>query len=117
MKKTTLGIGLSAVCACCVPLSASAVRPDAGFLRQTNAAMQTMMNAMVVAPSGNVDRDFVATMVPHHQGAIDMARAELRFGHNVVLRRISAEIIVTQQEEIVAMRRALAGPGPAGVGK
>ena len=66
-----------------------------------------MMTDMVIRPSGDVDRDFVAMMVPHHQGAIDMARAELRYGRNEQLRRIAQEIIVTQQQEIAAMRLAL----------
>jgi uncharacterized protein (DUF305 family) len=51
-------------------------------------------------------------MVPHHQGAIDMARAELLYGRNVKLRRIAQEIIVTQQQEIAAMRLALDQPLP-----
>jgi hypothetical protein len=46
-------------------------------------------------------------MVPHHQGAIDMAQAELRYGHNERLRRIAQEIVVEQQQEIIAMRLAL----------
>ncbi|NIF74975.1 DUF305 domain-containing protein, partial [Burkholderia sp. Ap-962] len=62
--------------------------------------------------SGDVDRDFVAMMVPHHQGAIDMAQAELRYGHNEQLRRIAPEIVVEQQQEIVAMRLALGQPLP-----
>lgn len=69
-----------------------------------------MMSAMNVAPSGNADKDFVAAMVPHHQGAIDMAQSELRYGHNEQLRRIAEEIIVTQQQEITATRFALAQP-------
>jgi uncharacterized protein (DUF305 family) len=46
-------------------------------------------------------------MIPHHQGAIDMAVAELRHGKNEQLRRIAQEIIVDQQQEITAMRLAL----------
>jgi uncharacterized protein (DUF305 family) len=45
-------------------------------------------------------------MVPHHQGAIDMARIQLRYGHNEQLRRIAQEIIVDQQQEIAAMQYA-----------
>lgn len=67
--------------------------------------MSRMMKAMKIHPSGDVDRDFVAMMVPHHQGAIDMAHAVLEHGTDERLRRIAQEIIVTQQEEIVAMRR------------
>jgi uncharacterized protein (DUF305 family) len=69
-------------------------------------AMTKMMAAMVVKPSGDIDKDFVALMVPHHEGAIAMALAMLRFGHNEQLRRLAQEIIVTQQQEIAAMRLA-----------
>ena len=82
------------------------------FLAENDAAMTKMMDAMSVKPSGNVDEDFVAMMVPHHQGAIDMAQAELRYGHNEQLRRIAQEIVVEQQQEIVAMHVALDQPLP-----
>jgi hypothetical protein len=85
---------------------------EALFLAENDAAMAKMMAAMDVQPAGDVDADFVATMVPHHQGAIDMAQAELRYGRNEPLRRIAQEIIVTQQEEIAAMRLALGQPLP-----
>src|SRR5947209_15013026 len=85
---------------------------EALFLAENNAAMAKMMAAMDVKPSGDVDADFVATMVPHHQGAIDMAQAQLRYGRNEQLRRIAQEIIVTQQQEIVAMRLAIGQPLP-----
>jgi uncharacterized protein (DUF305 family) len=80
---------------------------EAPFLRENDAAMTKMMAAMSVTPSGDVDRDFVATMVPHHQGAIDMAQAELRYGHNEQLRRLAQEIIVSQTQEIAVMRQAI----------
>ena len=85
---------------------------EALFLAENNAAMAKMMAAMDVKPSGDVDADFVATMVPYHQGAIDMAQAQLRYGRNEQLRRIAQEIIVTQQQEIVAMRLAIGQPLP-----
>jgi hypothetical protein len=69
-----------------------------------------MMSAMDVHPSVDADEDFVAVMVPHHQGAIDMARSELRHGHNEQLRRMAQEIIVTQQQEIAAMQLAIGRP-------
>ena len=65
------------------------------------------MAGMDVEPSGDADRDFAAMMIAHHQGAIDMARAELRYGRNEQLRRIAQGIIVEQQQEIAAMRLAL----------
>ena len=83
---------------------------EAPFLGENHAAMESMMRGMRVKPSGDVDRDFIAMMIPHHQGAIDMARAELRYGHNEQLHRIAQEIIVDQQHEIAAMRLALDEP-------
>jgi uncharacterized protein (DUF305 family) len=71
-----------------------------------------MMVDMGIQPSGDVDRDFVDLMVPHHQGAIDMALAVLRHGRNVQIRRMAQEIIVTQRQEIAAMRLAVGEPLP-----
>jgi len=71
------------------------------------------MAAMDVRPSGRVDEDFVAMMVPHHQGAIDMSQAELQFGRNPLLQRIAQEIIIDQQQEIAAMHLALGQTLPA----
>lgn len=74
--------------------------------------MTKMMNDMTVKPTGDVDRDFVAMMVPHHQGAVDMAQAVLRYGRNEQIRRIAQEIIVDQLQEIAAMRLAVGEPLP-----
>jgi hypothetical protein len=52
-------------------------------------------------------------MTPHHQGAIDMAIIELRYGKNEQLRRIAQEIIVDQMQEIDAMRLAIGDPAAA----
>jgi hypothetical protein len=93
-------------------LGLAATGEEAPFLAENEAAMTKMMAAMDVKPSGDVDKDFVATMVPHHQGAIDMAQAELRHGHNEQLRRLAQEIIVDQTQEIAAMRLALGQPLP-----
>lgn len=80
------------------------------FLEENEAAMAKMMNDMAVEPSGDIDRDFVAMMNPHHQGAIDMAVIELRYGKNEQLRRIAQEIIVDQMQEIAAMKLAIGEP-------
>ena len=77
--------------------------------------MDKMMAGMDVKPTGDVDTDFTAMMIPHHQGAIDMAQVELRYGHNETLRRIAQEIIVEQQQEIAAMRLALGQALPPSV--
>jgi uncharacterized protein (DUF305 family) len=70
-------------------------------------AMERMHKDMSIVPSGNPDRDFAAMMIPHHQGAIEMARVELQFGKNPVLRRLAQGIIVEQLQEIEVMQREL----------
>jgi uncharacterized protein (DUF305 family) len=93
--------------------AAAAIDSDENsFLHENARAMSKMMSDMAVSPTGDVDRDFVASMVPHHQGAIEMAIAELRYGHNEKLRRLAQEIIVDQQEEIAAMRVAIGQAPP-----
>ena len=77
------------------------------FLSENAAAMKKMMADMTVKPSGDVDCDFVEMMVPHHQGAVDMAQTELKYGHNAQLRRLAQQIVKAQQREIVVMRRAI----------
>ena len=80
---------------------------DQPLVAAGNAATEQMTKAMAIRPSGDADRDFVALMVPHHEGAIAMAQAELRYGKNEQLRRMAQEIVVTQQQEIATMRMAL----------
>jgi DUF305 family protein family protein len=89
--------------------------PIAEFKAENIAAMDKMMAGMAIKPSNDVDRDFAGMMIPHHQGAIEMAEAELRHGHNEQLRRIAQEIIVDQQQEIAAMRLALGDALPASI--
>ena len=103
------------------PPAAAATADEQSFLKENDAAMTKMMNDMAVKPSGDIDRDFVAMMSPHHQGAIDMAVIELRYGKNEQLRRIAQEIIVDQMQEIAAMKLAIgeqvstAAPAPTQV--
>lgn len=85
---------------------------ESAYLTENATAMDRMMVAMEVSPTGDVDRDFVAMMVPHHQGAIDMAMAVLRYGQNEQIKRLAQEIIVTQQQEIAAMHLAVGAPLP-----
>ena len=103
------------ITALCAAHFRDASRAEMPFLTENVSAMSKMMVDMGIHPSGDVDRDFVAMMVPHHQGAIDMAQAELRYGHNETLRRMAQEIIVTQQQEIAAMRLAVGQPLPPSV--
>jgi hypothetical protein len=104
--------GLLALLAAAYAAAPDAAGSEAAFLAENQAAMDKMMAGMQVQPSGDADQDFAATMIPHHQGAIDMAQAELRYGRNEQLRRIAQEIIVDQLQEIAAMRLALGQPLP-----
>src|ERR1700756_1218155 len=107
-----VAIGMSRAPAWAQEAPAPAATAEAPFLAENNAAMDKMMTDMAVKPMGDVDHDFVATMVPHHQGAIDMAQAELQYGQNPQLKTIAQEIIVGQMQEIALMRLALGEPLP-----
>jgi len=97
------------IAAICATSFRSASAEEEAYLADNVAVMTKMMIDMGIRPSGDVDADFVAMMVPHHQGAIEMAQAELRYGRNEKLRRMAQEIIVTQLQEVAAMQLAL-GP-------
>jgi Domain of unknown function (DUF305) len=99
----------------CSAETEAAYPAETAYLAENDAAMNKMMSAMVIRPTGDVDRDFVAMMTPHHQGAIDMAQAVLRNGRNEQIRRLAQEVIVTQQQEIAAMRLAIGDPLPPSV--
>jgi uncharacterized protein (DUF305 family) len=81
---------------------------EKSFEQLMDKAMMAMDSGMKAAPmTGDPDHDFAAMMIPHHQGAIDMARAELLYGKDPVLRRLAQEIIVDQEQEIEVMRTRL----------
>ena len=89
-----------------VPSSVSARKADADLdksMERMHAEMQK------VHYSGNTDADFASLMVPHHQGAVQMAEVELQFGSNPRLRRLAEEMIATQQSDIDVMKRVIRG--------
>ncbi len=83
-------------------LAASAGDTPAGqAYRQAN---DKMMEGMEKEPSGDADRDFVMMMIPHHQGAIDMAKVELKYGKDPELRKMAEGIVKAQEREIAQMK-------------
>ena len=86
------------------PPAAGEAPSTAGY----RAAMETMDRDMNMSYSGNPDRDFVVGMIPHHQGAIDMAKVELQYGKDPELRRLAKGIIAAQKKEIAQMQHWLA---------
>src|SRR5258705_2492450 len=70
------------------------------FDRAMQGVMVQMDASMCITPTGDADRDFARTMIPHHQGAVGMARLELLYGKDPRLRRLAQGIAVEQMQEI-----------------
>lgn len=80
----------------------------ARFASEMDAGMDKMMRDMH-APgyTGNADIDFLAMMIPHHEGAVEMARLALIHGRDPLTRKLAEEIIASQVVEIESMKRRL----------
>lgn len=86
---------------------APADSPATAALKAANAKMHKDMD---IAYSGDPDKDFARAMISHHQGAIDMARVQLQYGKDPVLRRLAEEIIQEQGREIALLRTMVDPP-------
>jgi uncharacterized protein (DUF305 family) len=83
------------------------IAPDT-FTSETQASMDRMMAGMHAAPAtGDADIDFLAMMIPHHEGAVEMARLLLLNGRDPLVRTLAEQIIAAQQSEIQAMKERL----------
>ncbi|APW45000.1 DUF305 domain-containing protein [Rhodoferax saidenbachensis] len=82
---------------------------DASASSQAYEAANTKMHKdMSVALTGDADRDFLAGMIPHHQGAIDMAEVVLKYGKDPKVKKLARGIIAAQKKEIAMMQTWLA---------
>jgi hypothetical protein len=79
--------------------------------REFHAAHERMMRAMALPYTGDADVDFRVQMIPHHQGAIDMARVALRHSKDPFTRQLAETVIIEQQREIAEMQAWLARRG------
>jgi uncharacterized protein (DUF305 family) len=108
-------VACAALAACAGAMSASAQAqlrpPDPAAVPDSSTqafkrADRKMMESMEAARyTGDADRDFVSHMAPHHQGAIDMAQVELKYGKDPTLRQLAARIVAAQRDEIALMER------------
>jgi uncharacterized protein (DUF305 family) len=72
--------------------------------RAYRAANEKMHRAMAIKYTGDADRDFVASMIPHHEGAIDMAQVQLKYGKDPEIRKLAEAVIREQTREIAEMK-------------
>jgi uncharacterized protein (DUF305 family) len=82
--------------------SAKGGAPEAKAFQDAN---RQMMDKMPKEVTGDADRDFAANMLPHHQGAVDMAKIELQYGKDPTLRKMANDIIKSQNEEIATLQK------------
>ena len=92
----------AAIIAIPVAVAAQAPTVTSAFM-DANHMMMMMMD--MVKPTGDADKDFAAMMIPHHQGAIDMAQVELQHGKDPALHKLARDIIAAQRKEIAFMRQ------------
>jgi uncharacterized protein (DUF305 family) len=97
--KTIFALGLAAgvVLGASVAAIGQDAKPSSVALMKT---METMMSKMHAHMTGDADKDFAVMMIPHHQGAIDMAKVELEYGKDPELRDLARKIIDAQESEI-----------------
>jgi uncharacterized protein (DUF305 family) len=103
---TTRRLAIPLAASLIVGVGVSALAQDMGHEKEMMAAHKKMMDDMMAMKStGDPDKDFAMMMVPHHQGAIDMAEVELKYGKDPALKKMAQEIIDAQKKEIEEFKK------------
>ena len=89
--------------------AAAATDTDSASTKAYKAANERMHTGMTITFSGDADVDFVKGMIPHHQGAVDMAKIVLEHGKDPELRKLAEAIVKAQNDEIAFMTKWLEG--------
>jgi uncharacterized protein (DUF305 family) len=87
--------------------SASSTATATASTKKYQQVNDNMHKSMDIKFTGDADKDFLAAMIPHHQGAVDMAEVVLQHGKNPKIRQLAQEIITMQKKEIVEMKQLL----------
>lgn len=85
-------------------MSMPSAAPASASTEAYQAGMQRMHTDMDIAYTGNADVDFARAMIPHHRGAIDMAKTELQYGKDPELRKLAQEVIDSQEKEVAFLK-------------
>jgi uncharacterized protein (DUF305 family) len=91
--------------------SAKPAATDSAATKAFRAANDKMHKEMDIAFTGDADADFARGMIPHHQGAVEMAKIVLQYGKDPEIRKLAEEVVRTQEAEIKFMRDWLAKRG------
>ena len=103
-------LGLAFVCAAVLGVgNLSMAKAASESTSAYQAAMDAMMQSMMVSATGAADADFLKGMIPHHKGAVAMAQVELKYGKDETMRKLATDIIAAQNSEIAFMQKWLKG--------
>jgi uncharacterized protein (DUF305 family) len=94
-----------------MPMAHGPAAPKSEADAALQAVSMKMHRAMAIDYTGDADVDFVRSMIPHHQGAIDMAEIELEHGKDAEIKELAKNIIAAQEQEIAMMKGWLAKHG------